>query len=264
VTEPSAVSVPMRASILIKANDQREELTLTFSVLARQTVSDFQVILLYSGEEEPPLLPAHLTGQLVRIKPHHFSHPGALNIGAGMSTGEYLVCFSADAVPKDETWLERLLEPFDCPHVAGVFGRHLFRPEGNYADRFKLRVRYPARPACRWGQGRHIFSNVNSAIRRDLWEIHRFDETLPGCEDYEWARWAHGSGFATVYAVAPAVFHTHGQRDGYILYFYRYLNFARLRRSINRRYDIPTFPKHSPRPCLVTSGKDPSCPLLLV
>src|SRR5438093_8692541 len=35
----------------------------------------------------------------------------------------------------------------------------------------------------------HFFANnANSAVRRDLWEQHAFDEHLPGLEDIEWVK----------------------------------------------------------------------------
>jgi cellulose synthase/poly-beta-1,6-N-acetylglucosamine synthase-like glycosyltransferase len=182
--------VPMLASILIKSNDQRKYLAQTYEILARQTVEDFEIILLYSGKPGcTPLAPTDLACRIVRIIPEEFSHPGALNIGAKVAAGQYLVCLSADAVPASEEWLKSLLEPFDCPYVAGVFGRHLFRKEGNIIDRWKLWLRYPARSLCRWGQGNYIFSNANSAIRRTRWESRSFDEAVRECEDYEWMRW---------------------------------------------------------------------------
>ena len=44
-------------------------------------------------------------------------------------------------------------------------------------------------------QRTHPFcNNANAAIRRNLWELHPYDETLPGLEDLEWGKWAQGRG----------------------------------------------------------------------
>jgi hypothetical protein len=62
-----------------------------------------------------------------------------------------------------------------------------------------------------WG-----LSNANSAVRRDIWEQHPFDETMPAAEDKAWARDAMDRGLCIVHEPAAAVWHaTHSPADAY-------------------------------------------------
>jgi 2-desacetyl-2-hydroxyethyl bacteriochlorophyllide A dehydrogenase len=56
----------------------------------------------------------------------------------------------------------------------------------------------------------HFFANnANSAIRKDLWQQHPFDESLPGLEDIEWAKYWMEQGYQVVYEPEAAIYHIH-------------------------------------------------------
>jgi hypothetical protein len=52
-------------------------------------------------------------------------------------------------------------------------------------------------------------NNANAAIRRDLWEVHHYDETLSGLEDLEWAHWAIDQGHQVAYVAEAEIVHLH-------------------------------------------------------
>jgi GT2 family glycosyltransferase len=52
-------------------------------------------------------------------------------------------------------------------------------------------------------------NNANSAIRKDLWQQHPFDESLPGLEDIEWAKYWMEQGYRVVYEPEAAIYHIH-------------------------------------------------------
>ena len=52
-------------------------------------------------------------------------------------------------------------------------------------------------------------NNANSAIRRDLWEQHQFDEGLPGLEDGEWAKHWLWRNLAVRYEAKACIIHVH-------------------------------------------------------
>lgn len=56
-----------------------------------------------------------------------------------------------------------------------------------------------------------IFSNANSAIRRQSWEKRKFDEKLTGCEDIEWAWAMLKLGYKVIYEPVAGVYHSHNE-----------------------------------------------------
>lgn len=231
----------VRASILIKSNDQRKYLEQVFPKIAEQTEQSYEIIFLYSGTDESTVELAHYWGaHIIRIKPDEFSHSNALNCGSLEAQGEFLVVLSADAVPVERQWLELLLRHFDDPRVAGVYGRHISRngPYWNLAyliDLVRMRTKYPTRSKIMFLGDGHAFSNANSALRRALWEQHNFDEELTEVEDYEWAGWAQRNGYCIVYDAHAAVKHTHWEQYGLIAFLARAIKYKRLRREIDKK-----------------------------
>jgi rhamnosyltransferase len=57
-----------------------------------------------------------------------------------------------------------------------------------------------------------FFSNVCSAIRRDIWKRFPFDESLIMCEDQMWAKQVLLAGHRTLYEPRATVFHSHNYR----------------------------------------------------
>lgn len=269
------------ASILIKCNDQYSYLEDSLPIITNQTVKDTEAILIYSGRDESKsqrtLSLARSWGlRILHFDRSPFSAPAAINYGARVAQGQYLVCLSADAVPRDDHWLESLLHHFWCPCVAGVYGRHTLRPHyswwerlrvGYWLDRWRIAQRYRDQAMCKWRVDDHLFSNAMSAIRRELWERHKFDESLAsGCEDYEWARWAHAKGYTVVYEPEASASHTHGESYRFLSYLVRAVRFKVIRSRIDARPqpDLPCSDTSSPCP----SGREhldsaAKCPLRL-
>ena len=142
--------------------------------------------------------------RIVTMAPENWSYPRALNLGAGMTTGEVIVCLSAHCLPTNERWLENLLRHFDDPVVAGVWGKneHPRRTPEEPGPPVRQRPGSYNYHNRMWG-----LSNANSAIRRDLWERFPFDEGLPATEDKAWGMEAMTRGYELVYDPSAAVFH---------------------------------------------------------
>ncbi len=236
----------VRATILIKSNDQQRYLEQAFPQIANQSEQSFEIVFLYSGVSNSSIELAQRSGaRVIRIDSRDFSHPKALNVGARDAKGEFLVALSADAVPAHSRWLEFLLRRFSDAKVAGVYGRHMPRGESSknlasLVDAARMYRKYPADSKTRcFGDG-HPFSNANSAIRRSLWERHPFDESLFEVEDYEWAGWAQGNGYCIVYDAEAAIQHTHWEQYGLIGLLSRAFKYKRLRGTIDKKLSLVT------------------------
>jgi rhamnosyltransferase len=175
-----------------------------------------EVLVIDSGSRDNTLETARQYPVTVhRIPPNEFGHGRTRNLGARLARGDWLIYLSQDAVPAHHHWLQNLTRHLERPEVAAAFGRQLSPAGLGPIETFFLEQTYPDRafehqPA---GAGpasirRIFFSNVNSAIKKSVWERHPFPEVVMS-EDQAFARAALQSGGHIVYDPAAGVFHGH-------------------------------------------------------
>jgi len=154
----------------------------------------------------------------VRIVPiTNFSHGRARNLGAREAKGDILVLLTQDALPANGNWLTELLAPFSDPQVAATYSRQIPNPNANPMERYFLLTHFPpGGPVRRVRQGdesltlsRVFFSNVSSAIRREVLLKFPFDEELIMSEDQQFSRDVMAAGYAIAYQPSSVVFHSH-------------------------------------------------------
>lgn len=154
-----------------------------------------------------------------RIQPSEFGHGKTRNLGAGMTTRPIIVYLVQDATPATPDFLARLATPLVEEGFAGVFGRQLPRPWTNEIERVFLNRTYPDQREVRaHSDGRRLgirsffFSNVCSAMRRDVWESIPFDESVIMSEDQLWAKQVVLAGERILYEPRAMVFHSHNYK----------------------------------------------------
>lgn len=162
--------------------------------------------------------------QFFQIPPQEFGHGKTRNFAASKAQGEYFVFLTQDATPADKNWLKNMIEPFEKDeHIAGVFGKHLPRKDCDPFQRKTLNLFMES-----FGQEmtiyqltkpdseltipeRHFlnfFSNVNSAVRRSVFEKIPFRDAEMG-EDQFWIKDILAAGYKKAYAPKAAVYHSH-------------------------------------------------------
>lgn len=199
----------MKASIVIRSFNEERWLPDVFSAIERQQFRDFEVLLVDSGsvDRSREIGAAH-GARIVRLRPEDFTFGHALNFGIKEARGQIVVMLSAHAIPVDEHWLGRLLAPFEHPDTAMVFGGQRGHSLSKFSEARDFERVFPSKPIEM--DDDHVFcNNANSAIRRDLWELHPFDEGLPGLEDAEWAKYWIPQGKRVWYEPAATVYHVH-------------------------------------------------------
>lgn len=133
-----------------------------------------------------------------------------------LTTGEFVLFMTQDAVPADDQYVEALLKPFENPKVAAVSGRQLPKHD---ARRFECLVRefnYPAEDFVRgrgdlprYGIKTFYLSDVCSAYRRSSYlECGGFCRTLTN-EDMYMAAKLVAAGYLVAYAADARVYHSH-------------------------------------------------------
>lgn len=176
----------------------------------------YEVIVIDSGSTDDTVTTARrFPAKLVQIPTEEFHYGRTRNLGAGLARGKILVYISQDALPLQDDWLQKLLDNFNDPSVAMVCGRqipwqHTKPPEKffhlyNFPD-FKIHV--TAHDPDYYHDNLFI-SDVNSALRKDVWQQFRFSEKVIVAEDKELAKRLLNAGWKIIYEPEAPVYHAH-------------------------------------------------------
>ena len=105
--------------------------------LERQTRRPDEIIVVDSGSTDATLaIAAAFDVTTISISPERFSFGRALNWGLESAAGhDVCVLASAHVYPLYDTWIERLVAPFDRPEVALSYGRQQAGPQGHGTPR---------------------------------------------------------------------------------------------------------------------------------
>ena len=206
-------------SIVIPVKDGGADLIRCLDAIARQRVDDdVEVIVVDSGSRDGSAERARNWGaQVHEIPSHEFHHGQTRNIGADLARGDTLVFTSQDAYAATGSWLTNLTTPLrGDENVAGVYGRQFPHEDATPPERYFLDFLYGAEPRTqRIVQANDLtfestlFSNVNSALPRRVWETFPFADDIVMSEDQEWSRRVLLAGRTIIYEPGAAVHHSH-------------------------------------------------------
>jgi rhamnosyltransferase len=205
-------------SILLLTKNDEHDLELLLPAIFGQTGSiSFEVVAIDSGSTDKTLdlLRRHPI-RIEQISPDAFHHARTRNFAAGLASGDILVFLSQDAIPASDGWLATMISNFRDPQVGAVYGRQIPKQGSSLERQDALDAVYGEKrivkdPAYRNGLGYKFyhFSDVNAAIRRDVWESTRFPEDLKVFEDLGIAKRILDGGWKIVYEPDACVFHSH-------------------------------------------------------
>jgi 2-desacetyl-2-hydroxyethyl bacteriochlorophyllide A dehydrogenase len=203
------MSRTVESSIIIRAFNEERCLPGLLEAIRAQAYQSFEILVVDSGSyDRTPEIVERFGAKLIRIASRDFTFGYSLNVGIRHSLGHFLTIVSAHTKPLDAHWLEKLIEPLRQRDTAMVYGRQVGAPESNFSEGQDFNRTFGPEPrlltieAC-------FANNANSAIRRELWDKHPFDEALPGLEDIEWARYWVARGQQIFYEPNAAVYHIH-------------------------------------------------------
>ncbi len=197
-------------SIVIRAFNEEAHIARLMDGIQHQTVNDVQIILVDSGSTDQTIHHAKNYGaEIIEIEPEQFSFGRSLNKGIEFAEGEWIVIASAHVYPVYPDWIEKLLEPFSDPSIALVYGKQRGCETSKFSEKQIFKQWYPERSQI--PQSHPFCNNANAAIRKELWRKHGYDETLPGLEDLEWAKWALENNFRIAYSADAEIIHVHDE-----------------------------------------------------
>ena len=205
-------------SVLIPVKDGGSDLVRCLEAIAAQKVDDqVEVVVVDSGSSDgSPDRARELGAEVHEIPASDFVHGATRNLAAQLSRGEVLVFTTQDAVPADDHWLDRLVRALEGDGVVGAYGRQLPHEDATPPEQFFLDFMYGGSPRIQRLGGieelsfeQTLFSNVNSAIPRTVWEANPFRDDVTMSEDQEWSRRMLLAGNTIVYEPEAAVRHSH-------------------------------------------------------
>lgn len=207
-------------SIVIRTFNEEKHLGNLLRVIKEQDYKDYEIIIVDSGSNDRTLAIAQdFTDAILQIENRDFTFGYALNVGCESSRGKYIVLVSAHTLPINNQWLGNLLAPFRNEKVAIVYGRQMGNHESRFSEKRDFQRLFRDCPV-----DSNVFldyaNNANAAIRRELWQQHRFDEYLFGLEDIEWVKRITFLGFTVHYEPLAAIYHLH--RENWPRVFNRY------------------------------------------
>jgi rhamnosyltransferase len=203
-------------SILTKNEGLNIEACLE-AVYSQKFAGQFEVLLINSGSSDATVdIAKRFPIQIEQIRPEEFHHARTRNLAASLGKGEIIVNLSDDAIPASDSWLQELLAGFNDPLVGAVYGRQLPKPGPNMErlDTYDIiygEERIVKDPAQRnqIGYRFYHFSDVNSALRRSMWESIHYPENFKIFEDLAIAKLILDAGWKIVYEPKATVFHSH-------------------------------------------------------
>jgi 2-desacetyl-2-hydroxyethyl bacteriochlorophyllide A dehydrogenase len=196
-------------SVVIRTYNEEKFLPDLLQALKQQSCQNFETIVVDSGSmDRTREIAAQKADKLLRIQSHDFTFGHSLNVGIHEASGRYIVIVSAHTLPVDKDWLAKLIEPFQNDRTAMVYGRQQGGTSSKFSETQDMRRTFGSKRRI-LQPPRFFANNANSAIRKDLWQEHPFDESLPGLEDIEWAKYWMERDYQVVYEPAAALYHIH-------------------------------------------------------
>ena len=197
-----------QVSVIIRARNEGRHIGAALAALqAQRYPPGFEVLLVDTESTDDTVAIARRFGAaVISLELARFSFGRALNLGAEIARGDYLVHLSADAVPQHADHLSRLVAPLADPQVAATYGRQLPRPGACPSEARDLADWFPPAPRA---LPRPFLSNANAAVRRPVWQEHPFDEGVASAEDAVWAAGIVAAGYRIVYVPRATVRHSH-------------------------------------------------------
>jgi len=208
-----------KASIIILTkNPERGFPNLLDSLLKQNCSGGREVIVIDSGSDnEVEALVKPRGMRYIQIDPGDFSHGDTRNKGVQIADGHYIVFLTQDALPADNYWLQNLIEPMERdPKIVGVFSRQIPKEDTHPMEKYFLTNMYGENSKVNAKNGQTdlgfddvFFSNVSSAIRRDVALAFPFNSSLVMSEDQDWSKRTISAGWKTAYAPDSIVIHSH-------------------------------------------------------
>lgn len=198
-------------SIIIRAFNEAEYIGDVLEAVDTQEYQDFEIILVDSGSTDGTLeIAEEYVDTIEFVSPQNFTFGYSCNVGCEAASGDYCSFLSAHAIPTDDQWLGNMIKNLSEDDVAMTYSNQVGAETTKHSERRLFNELFPEKrrrqtPPDYWA------NNASSAIKKNLWEEHQFNEYLTGHEDIEWAKHFMDQGYVVVYEPEACIYHIHDE-----------------------------------------------------
>lgn len=233
---PESKLVKPKIGVVIRSLNEAEHLPKLIFGLNNQTLQADDIVLVDSGSSDGTCELANELGiRVINIPKEEFSFGKSLNIGLDEVDAEIVFILSAHVYPKTVNFMTDMSEGFNDPNVGYVYGRQIGNSNSAFSERQLMLDWYPPHPKANYS---NFSNNGNSAVRKSVWSMFKFDERLPGLEDIDFASRINSAGWTTSYAHKAIVTHVHNEKWTKIAKRYRREAFALCKISNEKRMTL--------------------------
>jgi glycosyltransferase involved in cell wall biosynthesis len=205
-------------SIVIRAYNEAAQLEHLLTLIeGQQYDGHIEIIVVDNGSaDDTPTVARRHGAKVVTLPQENFSYPKSLNIGIAAAHSPIVICTVAHAFPVSQRWISCAVRHFDDSRVVGVFSYSRSSKDGSIYDKLFDIGYWQTKlvgPTCVKWVHMGVFGAVNIAMRRSVWDGHKFDERYgAGGEDTAWAEWAISTGYKVIRDPDFVVRHSHNLR----------------------------------------------------
>lgn len=201
-------------SIIIRTKNEERFIHHTLSAIFDQDIDlPLEVIVIDSGSKDRTLdIVRKHTVRLCEIDSCSFTYGRALNLGASMAEGRYLINLSAHCIPTNRRWIASIVSALRADsEIAATYGAQIPIKGLNPFEERALTAAFALDDNGNIGPP---FSNANCAVRKEVWERQPFDEKATFAEDFIWSQILPRQ-YKIKYVPEAAVYHSHPLRLSY-------------------------------------------------
>jgi rhamnosyltransferase len=217
-------------SIIIPTLNGADYLKKLFPALKSQTYVPREIIVVDSSSTDDSVKLAEREGCRVLVIPREeFNHGATRNLGARMARGDVLIFMTQDALPANDHFLEKLIEPIKKNLAQATYARQIPYGEASSTECFARSFNYPPKAHIRSKQDipklqvkAFFFSDVASGILNSVFkDIRGFSEHLIMMEDMLFCAALLKAGYNVGYQAEALVYHSHNYslKDYFRRYF---------------------------------------------
>lgn len=212
----------MKVSILIPTYNAGKEIETMLNMLYKQQINDgeFEVIIVDSSSTDNTveIIQKNFPKTKVEVIPNkEFDHGGTRNLLYRLSSGEFLLFMTQDAVPADEFLIKNLVESFTNPKVLISYARQIPKRDANPLEVFARQYNYPSDSIIKdkdsiksLGIKAFFNSNVCSMYKKEVFEkFSGFPEKIILNEDLLLASEIILQDYCVLYNSNAVVYHSH-------------------------------------------------------
>lgn len=198
-----------RITVVILTLNEQDNIADCIGSLARQTVQEFETIVIDANSQDATLEASARAGQslagrfCIRARPTRIPIGEARNLGARLAKSPAVAYLSAD-VEVAPDWVERALDGLEQADI--VFGRQLHAPRQLTVPAAVRGLRY-AFPTETVPDGARFASNVAGAYKTEVLRRFPFDDEADASEDLVLVQEAKRAGCTVLYDPAMCVMH---------------------------------------------------------